>query len=299
MKTAIVAKIVIGTLITITGTAAPIVYSAARNASSNGSSSDLSSFFSSLFSSSSQSAYPEMTLSALAAYDGLNGNLAYVAVNGLVYNVTNAASWSNGTHKGMHLAGTDASVVFASSPHELTILQQLPIVGMIVTATSSETSGSSSSSSSSGDTSSCSWIEIEDDEDEEEDDDAINLPFLANGEDSEDDEDDEHEYYYSCDISSTSSSTTTSTTSSSTASSEVAPVTFTLVTLAPYDGLNGHLAYVAVHGNVYNVTNAAGWSAGTHRGMHLAGTDATAVFDASPHELSILIQLPIVGTLVA
>ncbi len=72
------------------------------------------------------------TLSQLAVYNGNNGSDAYIAVNGIVYDVTDAPEWSNGWHKGMHLAGTDASAAFADSPHSLTFIQQLPVVGTLV-----------------------------------------------------------------------------------------------------------------------------------------------------------------------
>ncbi len=71
------------------------------------------------------------TLTELAAYNGDNGATAYIAVNGIVYDVTNADEWSNGWHKGMHLAGTDATAAFADSPHSTSILNTLPIVGTL------------------------------------------------------------------------------------------------------------------------------------------------------------------------
>lgn len=36
------------------------------------------------------------TLSQLAVYNGNNGSDAYIAVNGIVYDVTDAPEWSNG-----------------------------------------------------------------------------------------------------------------------------------------------------------------------------------------------------------
>lgn len=71
------------------------------------------------------------TLTELAQYNGNNGSTAYVAVNGFVYDVTNVSNWNNGWHEGRHLAGTDASIVFESSPHSLVFLNQLTIVGTL------------------------------------------------------------------------------------------------------------------------------------------------------------------------
>lgn len=70
------------------------------------------------------------TLDELKTFDGLNGNPAYVAVNGNVYDVTNAKGWSNGAHQ-THLAGQDLSSVIASAPHGTSILEGLTIVGTL------------------------------------------------------------------------------------------------------------------------------------------------------------------------
>jgi len=71
------------------------------------------------------------TLTELSTYNGNNGSLAYMAVNGIVYDVTHADGFNNGWHQGYHLAGTDATVLFAASPHPDSILSTLPIVGSI------------------------------------------------------------------------------------------------------------------------------------------------------------------------
>ena len=73
----------------------------------------------------------QFTLADLAQYNGDGGSTAYIAVNGTVYDVTGVSDWSNGWHKGMHLAGTDASAAFADSPHSLSFLSQLDIVGTL------------------------------------------------------------------------------------------------------------------------------------------------------------------------
>lgn len=72
------------------------------------------------------------TLAELANFDGQNGRQAYVAVDGVVYDVTNASNWSNGSHNGQRLAGTDASAVILSSPHGKSVLTGLPVVGTLV-----------------------------------------------------------------------------------------------------------------------------------------------------------------------
>ena len=47
----------------------------------------------------------------LARYNGTDGYPAYVAVNGIVYNVSNLPIWQTGTHFGLH-AGQDLSLEF-------------------------------------------------------------------------------------------------------------------------------------------------------------------------------------------
>jgi predicted heme/steroid binding protein len=72
---------------------------------------------------------PSFTLAQLAMFNGQNGAAAYIAVDGIVYNVTNASGWNNGRHNGILYAGTDATAAFQESPHTGAILNGLPIVG--------------------------------------------------------------------------------------------------------------------------------------------------------------------------
>lgn len=58
-----------------------------------------------------------MTLKELKQYDGKNGNQAYVAYKGKVYDVTKSAEWQNGSHYGVHDAGLDLTQAMANAPH--------------------------------------------------------------------------------------------------------------------------------------------------------------------------------------
>jgi len=69
-----------------------------------------------------------MTLQQLSQYTGQNGQPAYIAVNGLVYEVT--SYWASGQHKGLS-AGADMTAAFAGSPHSQSLLNGLPIVGSL------------------------------------------------------------------------------------------------------------------------------------------------------------------------
>lgn len=64
----------------------------------------------------------------LSKYNGKDGNPAYVAVNGIVYEVTNVAAWGGATHFGL-AAGTDVTSQFASCHAGQPILSKLKVVG--------------------------------------------------------------------------------------------------------------------------------------------------------------------------
>lgn len=70
------------------------------------------------------------TLAELSQYNGLNGQPAYVAVAGVVYDMTHANAWYNGGHQS-HLAGRDLTQELGRSPHGSSMLQGLPIVGTL------------------------------------------------------------------------------------------------------------------------------------------------------------------------
>ena len=67
----------------------------------------------------------------LAQYNGQNGNPAYVAVDGKVYDVTDVPQWKNGSHFGKYQAGADLTEEIKTvSPHGISKLDSVPIVGM-------------------------------------------------------------------------------------------------------------------------------------------------------------------------
>lgn len=70
------------------------------------------------------------TVEELKAFDGKDGNPAYVALDGTVYDVTLIAAWLGGEHQGM-AAGQDISDKISSSPHGKTVLEQLTVVGTL------------------------------------------------------------------------------------------------------------------------------------------------------------------------
>jgi len=81
---------------------------------------------------SSQNPQQSFTRGQLAQFDGRNGRPAYVAVKGIVYDVTNNAAWSAASHFGLS-AGKDLTQEFASChAGEQWILNTLTPVGRLV-----------------------------------------------------------------------------------------------------------------------------------------------------------------------
>lgn len=80
----------------------------------------------------SQSNQRTFTIEELSTFTGKNGRPAYVAVNGIVYDVTNNRAWAAATHFGL-IAGKDYTQEFASChAGQQSILATLPIVGRLV-----------------------------------------------------------------------------------------------------------------------------------------------------------------------
>jgi predicted heme/steroid binding protein len=151
------------------------------------------------------------TLDELAKFNGKNGQPAYVAVEGIVYDVTNNKGWKNGQHQG-YSAGMDLTEFIKAAPHGLDILKDVPVVGKLVSTTSAD-----------------------------------------------------------------------------------AGLALTLEQLSSFDGTNGKPAYIAVDGVIYDVTNNAYWKNGAHNG-YTAGKDLTAeIKEKSPHGLSVLEKVPVIG----
>lgn len=75
---------------------------------------------------------PEKTFTKeeLAKFDGTGGKPAYVAVDGVVYDVTGVEAWKNGTHKG-NKAGVDITEMIKKAPHGLKVLGKLKPVGKL------------------------------------------------------------------------------------------------------------------------------------------------------------------------
>ncbi len=73
----------------------------------------------------------DFTLEELAGFDGKGGRPAYVAYQGVVYDVTESAMWPEGDHEGMHSAGQDLTADQPDAPHDVHVTD-FPEVGRLV-----------------------------------------------------------------------------------------------------------------------------------------------------------------------
>ncbi len=72
-----------------------------------------------------------MTITELANFDGQDGRKAYVAVDSVIYDVTDVKAWKGGKHKG-NKAGKDVTAKIAKAPHGKSTLKKLNKVGKLI-----------------------------------------------------------------------------------------------------------------------------------------------------------------------
>lgn len=75
-----------------------------------------------------------ITLEELKTADGKDGRPAYIAIAGIVYDVSSYQSWVGGEHHKLQ-AGQELTDEFLQSGHGVVHLQKLPVVGRLEKAT--------------------------------------------------------------------------------------------------------------------------------------------------------------------
>lgn len=71
------------------------------------------------------------TLDELAKYNGKDGQPAYIAVDGIVYDVSDVGAWKNGGHQGFESGKDVTDQIGEISPHGTSVLESLPKVGTL------------------------------------------------------------------------------------------------------------------------------------------------------------------------
>lgn len=72
-----------------------------------------------------------LTLEELAHYDGKDGRKAYVAVDGIIYDMTDSAPWMQGMHNGFQAGRDLTEAIKKESPHGVSKLSNVPRVGKL------------------------------------------------------------------------------------------------------------------------------------------------------------------------
>jgi len=74
------------------------------------------------------------TAEGLCQFDGKDGRPAYVAYQGIVYDVTKSSLWKNGSHVTKHAAGSDLTDLLTTAPHGEDKILAMPRVGTLLAA---------------------------------------------------------------------------------------------------------------------------------------------------------------------
>jgi predicted heme/steroid binding protein len=74
----------------------------------------------------------EMTAEELSVYNGKDGQPAYIAVDGVIYDVTDVPEWRGGGHNGFEAGRDLTNEIKNISPHGVTKLRGIPEVGVLI-----------------------------------------------------------------------------------------------------------------------------------------------------------------------
>jgi predicted heme/steroid binding protein len=63
----------------------------------------------------------------LQQFDGTRGKAAYIAYEGVVYDVSASSLWHGGQHKDLHYAGTDLTRTLRKAPHTAEVFTHVTV----------------------------------------------------------------------------------------------------------------------------------------------------------------------------
>jgi predicted heme/steroid binding protein/uncharacterized membrane protein len=73
----------------------------------------------------------QYTRKELEKYNGKDGQPAYIAVEGKVYDVSESNRWNGGKHMNRHHAGKDLTEALANAPHDSKLLEKVTYIGIL------------------------------------------------------------------------------------------------------------------------------------------------------------------------
>ena len=71
------------------------------------------------------------TIDELAVFNGKDGAPAYIAVDGIVYDVTNVPQWKNGMHIRFEAGRDLTEEIKTISPHGISKMKGIPVIGKL------------------------------------------------------------------------------------------------------------------------------------------------------------------------
>ncbi len=74
---------------------------------------------------------PEITKGQLALRNGQDKPQIWIALNGLIYDMTNSRLWRNGKHY-EHWAGQDLTAELADAPHNENVFDKFEPIGKLI-----------------------------------------------------------------------------------------------------------------------------------------------------------------------
>ena len=72
-----------------------------------------------------------MTKEELARHDGKDGRKAYVAINDVIYDLSDSPLWQNGEHREGQQAGRDLTKELRKARHVQSVLEKFPVVAYL------------------------------------------------------------------------------------------------------------------------------------------------------------------------